>query len=127
MPFDGYQSRYGDIERLLDARSRIAEPSHWIKRAFKSGNSYCTVGALMAACGNDGMKALGSVEGRLVKLLANELPRRQRIRWRMTFQPAQWVVMAFNDDPKTVHADVLALFDRAIARLEATSLIAVEA
>ena len=51
MPFDNRdEGPFGDIERLLDARSRIVDPGRWIKGRFRDGDRYCMVGAQSEAC-----------------------------------------------------------------------------
>lgn len=127
MPFDGYQRRFGDIDRLLDARSRIADPGHWIKGTFRRDDRYCTVGALREACPSDNARAANRVECRLAKLLAEQLPSGRRMQWRMMFRPARCALISFNDHPETRHADILALFDGAIARLEAAMSVSAHA
>jgi hypothetical protein len=122
MPFDGLQGPSGDIERLLDARSRIAHPHHWIKRTFKDGDRYCMVGALSMACGSLNVDSATETERRLVRVLAAQLPKRRRLLSRIRLRSARRDLMAYNDNPNTRHSDVLALFDKTIAHLQVQQL-----
>lgn len=127
MPFDGLQGPSGDIARLLDARSRIAQPHHWIKRTLKDGDRYCLVGALSVACGSLSVEPATETERRLVRALAGHLPKKRRFLSRIRLRSARRDLMAFNDNPATRHADVMALFDRTVEHLRATQLVAVAA
>ena len=47
MPFDSpYQMPLGDIELLMDARSRICERNSWVRHRFEDGDRHCLVAAL---------------------------------------------------------------------------------
>ena len=51
MPFDApYQTPFGDIELLTDARSRICNRKSWVQDHFTNGDRYCLVAALSLAC-----------------------------------------------------------------------------
>lgn len=104
------------IDVLRKARELIARPEGWTKRAnardarggivgVGSGRAtcFCAVGALWHADAPN----FHSVRA-LRDALESVLPAGVAIE-----------IEAFNDDPGTTHADVLALFDRAIAAEEA--------
>jgi hypothetical protein len=125
MPFDAiYQTPFGDIELLIDARSRIANCKSWVQGRFQDGDRHCLVGALSLACGSRSFHVPNRTEKRLARLLATRLPpdgpflirfvARQRLMW-------------FNDDSRTSHEDVIALFDRTISHLASTASISVPA
>ena len=53
MPFDApYQTPFGDIELLTDARSRISNRKSWVQGRFQDGDRHCLVAALSLACGS---------------------------------------------------------------------------
>lgn len=98
------------LQILEEARALISAPSAWIKRDLardrhgdvvapdgQSAYCWCAVGALQKVddAGVEQHEALD--------------------RLRDSLGLAHRDVAEFNDDPRTIHADVLALFDRAIA------------
>ncbi len=85
------------LETLVAARALIADPSKWAKKA-SSGDAHCAGLACFTAGGADG----GSPGDRAWDFLE-------------TFVPDGLCLPTYNDAPATTHADVLALFDRAIA------------
>lgn len=85
------------LEVLREARELLSDPAKWTKRG-EHGPRYCTVSAVTEVSG-------GRADDRATRALYDALPSR----W------AGQYVHSFNDDPSTTHADVLALFDRAIA------------
>lgn len=100
------------LEQLRRAREHLSRPEQWFQGAASSradnpmqgaldGFPCCAVGALRWAMG-----AVAS-DGEARKLLVQALPGELAS------------VVSFNDDPDTTHADILALFDRAIAAAEA--------
>lgn len=106
------------LELLKAARERIADPSRWAQRIFALnalGRSvrpwsndaccWCALGALEASRLAPTPTPPAELEAKLA--LAGELPADCR------------GIECFNDDGATTHAMVVALFDRAIARLEA--------
>ena len=126
MPFDNpYQTPFGDIELLLDARRLISDRGHWVKRRFQDGNRRCLVAALSSVSLSQGSGLSSRVKRRLSRLLASRVERRlsrllarqlpSRALWsRVKVIPARQRLMLFNDDPGTKHEDVVALFDHAI-------------
>jgi hypothetical protein len=83
-------------DNLIAARALIDTPEKWVNGALQSGNCRCAVGAAL-----DATDYLSGWEA--VNALAKQLP-----------SPFHHVP-TFNDHPDTTHADILALFDRAIA------------
>ncbi len=93
---------------LRDARALIEDPERWTKRGFVSYNavgleSYCALGAVAE-----------------LKISGKRIPTADRAdAWYSLAVAAggtHWSAVGyFNDGPDTSHADVLALFDRAIA------------
>ena len=125
MPFDAaYPTSFGDIELLTDARSRISNRGSWIQNCFRDGDRHCLIAALSLACASRSFQMPNRTEKRLARLLATRLPpdgpflirfvARQRLMW-------------FNDDSRTSHEDVIALFDRTISHLASTASISVPA
>lgn len=91
------------VENLKAAKALIDTPEKWGKGAFEFRGCYCALGALGMA--EAGTPAGYSLTGRWALQCA--LPN--------TFLS----VDAFNDHPDTTHADIMALFERAIAAEEA--------
>ena len=94
------------LDDLIRARDHISDPAMWYKGAFsktgsagaKNGQPCCAVGALLWVG-----KSRLNLNSRLYYALECALSDD----WFSTGE--------FNDDPATTHADILALFDRAIA------------
>lgn len=84
------------VDVLRKARELVA--AGWCKGAYQQGRRFCAVGALRAACPDEDMvvavahRRLGAY---LPELVGGD-------------------VVRYNDAHTTTHADVLALFDRAI-------------
>ena len=101
-------------ELLREARKLLEDPSHWTKGAFAKAAAGCAIASTSdnAVC----WCAIGA------------LRRFDRGGYSAAYSNAVFVlqccvsgsggVAEFNDDPNTTHADVLAMFDRAIARAE---------
>jgi hypothetical protein len=120
MPFDNpHETPFGDIEILTGARDRISDKDRWTKRRFRDGERHCLVYALSLASGSRCPNRPNRTERRLARLLSKQLwPERPSWR-RVTLIPSRQRLMSFNDDLRTNHADVIALFDRAICGLMA--------
>jgi hypothetical protein len=89
---------------LRAARAEIAEPGLWCKNAYEDGERCCAIRALeLATC----------------RLLGWPAFYRARQALRRALPEGFSSVIAYNDAPTTTHADILALFDRAIAEEEA--------
>jgi hypothetical protein len=115
---------------LRRARKLIADPSAWVKGAFKRKRKgiqcYCAQGALAAAAGIhivDKDTLSDEVPGGLPsEYYAAHLTLRKAL---TSLGHDDWVPR-FNDNPKTDHADVLAAFDRAIELAKAAFDRAIE-
>ena len=117
MPFDNPPGTpFGDIELLWDARSRISNRDHWVKRRYQHGDRYCLVAALSVASGSQSYNSANRVERRLTWLLAKQLPSKSAY-WAPKLFTARWRLICFNDNARTRHEDVIGLFDRAIGQL----------
>jgi hypothetical protein len=100
MPFDGKDFALPAVETdsvlrmMVDARAYLTEPSRWVKVSYQCGEARCINGALMDAerDGDNWILARNYLAG----ICGN-------------------YTHAFNDARSTTHADVLSLFDRAIA------------
>ncbi len=100
---------------LRKAKALIDTPEKWVKGAYRNASGcLCAVGAVMVATGTDpdGVQA-GDKIAPCEWLLVAELPDHLR-----THGPAGIVV--FNDAPSTTHADIMVLFNRAIAAASPT-------
>jgi hypothetical protein len=120
MPFDGqYHNPSSDIELLTEARSRISSRDSWIQGRFQDGDRHCLIAALSLVCGNRSFCLPSPTERRLARLIAMRIPPNAPYLVRLRLLPARGRLMSFNDDLRTRHEDVLALFDRAIHCLAA--------
>ena len=118
MPFDNpHQMPLGDLEILGDARGRIAEEGNWLKGDFRDGNRHCLVAALSVAAGSCDVRTPNMAERRLARLLVKQLPTKAPLWTRLRIMPVRHRLMYFNDDARTTHSDVMALYDRAIEHL----------
>lgn len=124
MPFDfaGYEAEVTDnlLRDLITGRERIATPEQWCKGALgktvngvgveaidKRAVAFCLMGAYMTPeIGTHIRSAYNSPERD--RLLAVHRAVSAHI-------PDHRFVPDFNNDPATTHADVLAVYDRAIA------------
>lgn len=92
-------------ENLIAAKALIDTPEKWIKGELVSNGCYCSVGAIE--------QTVPFAPGECAEYAAIEaaLPPE------FEDDTSDWnsVVAQFNDDPTTTHADIMALFDRAIA------------
>lgn len=90
---------------LIAAKALIADPACWFKGAYKSmnGAAICASQAIIAV--------LGDKDGYTSSALWNALS---------DARPEGFAsVSGYNDDPKTTHGDIMALFDRAINAADA--------
>jgi hypothetical protein len=110
MPFD-------DLEVLRDARGRIADKENWLKGDFRDGDRHCLVAALSLAAGSSDFRTPNRTERRLARCLVMQLPTNVPLRIRLRIMPVRQRLMYFNDDTRTNHSDVAALYDRTIEHL----------
>ena len=118
-------------EILRAARERIASQEQWMKGSFKKEPSggiyaYCAVGALNAAVSNIAQEAYGdslSVPDELwqmrehaLRALGDVIPSSflDEMEERVYFESRSHAISCFNDWEKTTHADILALYQRAL-------------
>lgn len=92
-------------EDLRAARAKITDRAHWIKGSLhhlgaKGEHLYCAVGATEVT----------GVPWKRVR------PMQYALRSALPYEGSG--TMAFNDSPRTTHADVLKLFDKAICEAE---------
>ncbi len=115
MPFDGKNFEKptdGVLRVLTEARALIERPENWCKNALYENGARCVLGALYntQSDNSDGWNMpIGAYNA-----INSAVP------------GAFLSIPHFNNDPSTTHADVLALFDRAIAARKAEGLNAVE-
>ena len=128
MPFDApYQTPFGDIELLTDARSRISNRKTWVQGSFQDGDRHCLVAALSLACGSRSFQLPNQTEKRLARLIVKQIPPDAPFMTRCRLIPARKRLMSLNDDRRTTHQDVMALFDRTISHLASTARVRVPA
>lgn len=145
MPFDGFlPNEQTDIEILMRARNLISQPHHWCKGHFESRrlmwmvdaatnyhlgaqwvDAYCILGALSHAAGNPNPAEPSATEQRLISLLYQALPLRYRLfRANHTVKSMRRAVYRYNDRDWRTHSSVLAVFDKAIERLQSVNAYA---
>ena len=118
MPFDNpHQTPFGDLELLIDARSRISSGDRWVQGRFRDGNRRCLVAVLSAVAESRGYSRPNRTERRLARLLAAQLSPSLRFWLHVRCIPARQRLMWFNDRLRTKHEDVIALFDQTIGQL----------
>lgn len=111
------------IEVLRKGRKEIEDPTHWIKGEAAATAEGAPVDPTdpRAVC----FCAIGSVRkystepsGRGMINTYPGLKAMAALRAAIPSEAPALRIPTFNDNPKTTHADILALFDRAIAQLE---------
>ena len=121
MPFDNPQQRsFGDTEILINARSRVSDADHWLRFAYQDGDRLCLVAALSLASNSRNFDGPSASERRLARIMVKNLSNSIIWKWLIFLSP-RYRLTLFNDHSRTCHADVVALFDRAIHHLEAKS------
>ena len=111
MPFDSspLEAPLAEIERdlaiLRRAREGIAQPGGWCQGFGTKGSAHCVMGWVSVASEFGVCQSNGFAD----RVLVPELPPR----WARGFN-----IVEFNDCRGRKQAEVVALFDRAIARLE---------
>jgi len=102
------------IELLITGRDRIARPNGWCKGGYRKGGAVCALGAIYSPGSDLDEFQRTATEMAAACLLADTLG------WvssgRRLASPALGGVPSFNDHRSTRKADVLALYDAAIAR-----------
>jgi hypothetical protein len=91
-------------QNLIAAKALIDTPEKWVKGALKTGDCLCAMGAVHAVLPKNYHGLISDTAQ--FRALQSALP-----------DGFRWSVPSFNDDPSTTHADIMALFDRAIASL----------
>ena len=128
MPLDAlYQTPFGDIALLTDARSRISNRKFWMQSRFRDGDRHCLIAALSLACGSRSFQMPNRTEKRLARLIAKQIPPDASFITRCRLIPARQRLMSLNDAPYTTQDDVMDLFDRTINHLASTVRISVSA
>lgn len=92
-------------DELRAAKALIDTPEKWIKGEYARNGCFCALGAAFEAAGWEGWKLGSDIEGALDAELPDGFDS----------------VPQFNDHPATTHADIMSLFDRAIAAAEGRS------
>lgn len=123
MPFDNpHEIPFGDIELLKMARCYIEDPRKWIQGRYIHGTRYCAIGALgMATCNR--VWPLSHQGNRLARRLCQEMSYPRRLL--SYISTAKIALISFNDSSE--HKDVIAIFDKAISRLETQNSRMIEA
>jgi hypothetical protein len=118
MPFDNpFEVPFDDMHLLMNARARIASPHCWLQGRFRNGDRYCLVAALSVECDSRSIRFPNRTERRLARRLAKQLPMVWRLWPRWMFLTPRYRLTMFNDDCRTRHKNVVALFDRTIEQL----------
>ncbi len=94
---------------LVKAKHLIQSPDSWLQGGLLRDNKMCALGALCCAVPESDVEGYISAKNALREALpAGEIS-----------------VPTFNDKPTTTHADVLALFDRAISALDIQEFLSI--
>lgn len=86
---------------LIAAKALIDTPEKWIRGAFRNAHGYCLLGAVREVAARKAPEACW-YDSKMLDALWAHIP-----------GPYANPV-GFNDRPNTTHADIMALFDRAI-------------
>lgn len=108
------------LELLVAAREKIADHHNWGKRHYYHDGRCCAIGALMLAHperqdSNEEILTYGAACAALRGAIPPDF---------IAAYPDYNPVSCFNDHRTTTHQDVLALYDRAIARCKKEELAA---
>lgn len=95
-------------ENLIAAKALIDTPDKWVKHHFGFDGCMCALGALGRALGVDPSDDMGPNEA----ALGGALPAGFQSNTNLSLGTK---VANYNDHPDTTHADIMALYDRAIA------------
>jgi hypothetical protein len=96
------------LEVLRAARAYISDPEHWYKGGYGYRGRSCALGACIRMSKHSWPEAQGA--------LNRAVPDWWRV---VSEETCRNPITTYNDRPQTTHADILALFDRAIAVEEA--------
>ena len=94
-------------ELLREAKKLIDQPEKWTKGAFHAGQAHCAIGAL---------QLMGSRP--TPRLLVFSLEFYQALSFLNKATPLGKSPVVFNDLPSTTHADIMKLYDDAVAAAE---------
>jgi hypothetical protein len=100
------------LETLQKAREHLSDPKNWnqdghyFRGMDRSTRCCCALGAIIV----DDLRPVLHWQAPHVRAVAEALV--------SALPPDQTSVVVFNDAPTTTHADILALYDRAIASVE---------
>ena len=116
------------LELLTKSRKRIEKPENWTQGSrakdknglgcsprSRSADRWCSIGTLECESKSQSDILWGSEERHALMALAST----KRLGWsaESTYGPGTQIAM-FNDNPKTTHADVMAMYDEAIHNLQ---------
>lgn len=101
----------GVLQRLIEARQLLSDPARWAKGDYCVGDAFCALGAV-------GMRRWELRDGMWIRH-HSDVAQATGLFLHNLLGHGMAPLPTFNDDPTTTHADVLALFDRAIAKRRA--------
>lgn len=108
------------MELLRGARALIARG--WCQHAYRNGDKYCALGALNACCVIAGSHYAAIHEAPAAGAPYFDPDALIQLEMGLTGEKCTVsdlrIITTFNDSPTTTQADVLQLYDRAIAQLE---------
>lgn len=111
------------LHMLTNGKQKISDPSRWLKGVTQANGNFCTVGAVvyddMAAFPRNVRPKSTEDMGMDIALreLSEAIPAEHQRHSDLQYADITYISQ-YNDRPNTTHADVMALFDRAIAALE---------
>lgn len=108
------------VDVLKRAREKIAKPEHWIKDVlFRNESGTECVSSVNATC----FCSLGALYSNFARgsMLEDAIRESEDLLNTLAKEAGFYSIVTFNDSDKTTHADVLAIFDKAIALAESKS------
>jgi hypothetical protein len=114
IPADEPVKEMGPVEKILrEAKNRINTPEKWTKGMYyNEGGAFCAIGAIQYP----ERKMKVSPQSKFVALAADYLVQALPL---YVEEPSISGVFDYNDSPKRTHADIMALYDIAIAKAAA--------
>ena len=105
------------LETLIVARGLVDTRDKWVKNVPYTEHRFCMLAAIEKAAYRNGRATTAQLDGS-IRAVAGELPKPYYVEWVNMGAAPMYRVQQFNDDFHTKHEDVLAVFDKAIAKLK---------
>jgi hypothetical protein len=114
-----------EIAVLREMLRWLRDPEHWVKKSYMSLGRMCLTAAHGSICYQNPFYWMTWRDGEgpslslrtLADVIREQYPERAPVRQGPGLRPAGEIVL-FNDHPDTVHADIISVLEKSIARLE---------